>query len=110
MAAMPPSQVRALYPDRTAFVDRHGRGPQSPSALRSLLSETRQRGYATEDGEVTPGFASVAGEVVFGPQRHPAWRHRHHLRDPERVNLEALVDAVSGTARAVSRRLGGVAT
>ncbi len=64
MAALPPSQVRALYPDKGSFVDRHGRGPQSLSALRSVLSETRQRGYATEDGEVTPGFASVAAAVL----------------------------------------------
>ena len=41
MAALPPSQVRALYPDKGSFVDRHGRGPQSLRALRSVLSETR---------------------------------------------------------------------
>ena len=35
LAALPAAQVRALYPDRTAFVDRHGTGPTSPSALRT---------------------------------------------------------------------------
>ena len=109
MAAMPPSQVRALYPDRTAFVDRHGRGPQSPSALRSLLSETRQRGYATEDGEVTPGFASVAA-AVLDHNGTPLGGIAITYETRESVQLEALVDAVSVTARAVSRRLGGVAT
>ena len=39
-------------------------GPQSLKALRSVLSETRRRGYATEDGEVTPGFASIAAAVL----------------------------------------------
>ena len=29
LAALPPAQVRALYPDRGAFVDRHGPGPRS---------------------------------------------------------------------------------
>ena len=29
-----------------------------------LLTETRQRGHAVEDGEVTPGFASVAAPVL----------------------------------------------
>jgi DNA-binding IclR family transcriptional regulator len=63
LAALPPSQVRALYPDKAAFVDRHGLGPASPGALRAVLAETRQRGYAVEEGEVTPGLASVAAAV-----------------------------------------------
>jgi DNA-binding IclR family transcriptional regulator len=29
-----------------------------------VLSETRRRGHATEEGEVTPGFASVAAPVL----------------------------------------------
>ncbi|GAA1934956.1 IclR family transcriptional regulator [Nocardioides marmoribigeumensis] len=64
LAALPAAQVRALYPDRTAFVQRHGNGPASPSALRAVLTETRQRGWAVEDGEVTPGLASVAAAVL----------------------------------------------
>ncbi|HET7193519.1 MAG TPA: helix-turn-helix domain-containing protein, partial [Nocardioides sp.] len=32
LAALPPPQVRALYPDPTAFVDRHGTGAASLSA------------------------------------------------------------------------------
>ena len=59
LSALPAAQVRALYPDSGAFVDRHGTGPRTLSALRSVLSETRRRGYATEEGEVTPGLASV---------------------------------------------------
>src|SRR5918996_5673968 len=34
LAALPPAQVRALYPDQGAFVQRHGTGPTSLSALR----------------------------------------------------------------------------
>jgi DNA-binding IclR family transcriptional regulator len=64
LAALPAAQVRALYPDREAFVDRHGLGPTSLSALRSILSETRRRGYAVEHGEVTPGLASIAAAVL----------------------------------------------
>src|SRR6187200_3209177 len=64
LAQLPAAQVRALLPDRSAFVDRHGSGPRSLGALRSLLAETRQRGYAVEEGEVTPGFSSVAAPVV----------------------------------------------
>src|SRR3954463_16610088 len=54
LAPLPAAQVRALYPDRSSFVDRHGLGPRSLGALRTLLADTRQRGYALEEGEVTP--------------------------------------------------------
>src|SRR4051794_27456486 len=70
LSALPAPQVRALYPDASAFVDRHGTGPGSLSALRAVLSETRRRGHATEDGEVTPGLASVAAPVL-DHNRHP---------------------------------------
>ena len=63
LADLPASQVRALFPDAAAFADRHGTGPRSPSALRRLLVDVRRRGYATEHGEVSPGFASVAAAV-----------------------------------------------
>lgn len=64
LAALPAAQVRALYPDRESFVERHGGGPTSLSALRTVLAETRQRGYATEDGEITAGLASIAAPVL----------------------------------------------
>lgn len=106
LAALPPSQVRALFPDRTAFVDRHGVGPGSLSALRTLLQETRQHGYAAEDGEVTPGFASVAAPVL-DHNGHPVagvaltWETRHA---PEAAEIAG---AVRHTASVLSRRLGG---
>jgi DNA-binding IclR family transcriptional regulator len=106
LAALPESQVRALYPDRDAFVDRHGRGPQSLSALRAVLGETRRRGYAEEDGEVTPGFASVA-VAVLDPNGTPLAGIAATYDSREQVDLAALVAAVSTTARAVTRRLGG---
>src|SRR3954471_8515693 len=58
LAALPPAQVRALYPDATSFVQRHGSGPTSLGQLRALLTDTRQRGFAIEEGEVTPGLSS----------------------------------------------------
>ena len=63
LADLPPAQVRALFPDATAFVERHGAGPQRLSELRRMLLEVRRTGHASEDGEVTPGFASVAAAV-----------------------------------------------
>jgi len=63
LAELSEPEVRALFPDASAFVERHGRGPRSLSELRELLREVRRVGYATEDGEVTLGFTSIASAV-----------------------------------------------
>lgn len=108
LAALPPAQVRALFPDRSAFVERHGVGPASPGALRSVLAETRQRGHAVEDGEVTPGFASVAA-AVRDHSGHPvgavAITFESHI-----ASRAGLVDAALQTATALTHRLGGRVT
>ena len=104
LAQLPASQVRALYPDRSAFVDRHGKGPSSLTALRSVLSETRRRGYAVEDGEVSPGFASVAAAVVDHTGL-PAAGLAVTFSGP--VDLPHLVAEVRRTADVVSARLRG---
>jgi DNA-binding IclR family transcriptional regulator len=108
LAGLPPAQVRALFPSRAAFVDRTGRGPATPTALRRTLAAERRRGWAEEDGEVTPGFASVAAAAL------------DHLGRPV-ASIGATVDAtaVPAAARAalapavrdaadrLTRRLGG---
>jgi DNA-binding IclR family transcriptional regulator len=63
LAGLPAAAVKALFPDASAFVLRHGIGPASYPELRRLLSAAGKAGYATEDGEITPGFASVAAAV-----------------------------------------------
>lgn len=61
LAGLPAAQVWALYPDRSAFASRTSdTGVTSPSRLRAELARTRTRGWAVEDGDVTPDFASVA--------------------------------------------------
>lgn len=108
LAGLPPAQVRALYPDGSAFVERHGTGPGSPSQLRALLSETRQRGHAVEDGEVTPGFASVAA-AVRDHSGHPVGAVAITFENSlERIG--PLVDAVLQTSRTLTQRLGGRVT
>ncbi len=106
LAALPQNQVRALYPDRSAFVDRHGVGPTSPSALRTLLTETRQRGYAMEGGEVTPGFASVAS-VVLDHNGHPVAGLAVTYPSDEVSDLRRVIAATQRTADALTARLGG---
>jgi DNA-binding IclR family transcriptional regulator len=111
LADLPPAQVRALFPDRSAFVERHGTGPASPSALRTVLAETRQRGHATEDGEVTPGFASVAA-AVRDHSGHPvgAVAITYASSDSPSAHSGGLVEAVLQTAAALTHRLGGRVT
>ena len=70
LSALPAAQVRALYPDPSAFVDRHGTGPTHPERPARRAVGDPPRGYATEEGEVTPGLASVAAPVLDHNQ-HP---------------------------------------
>lgn len=74
-------------------------------ALRPVLAETRQRGYALEDGEVTPGFASVAAAVV-DHTGHPAAgvAVTYPVDDPP--DLPATITAVRRTAERLSARIG----
>ncbi|MCW2287289.1 IclR family transcriptional regulator [Leucobacter luti] len=73
LAALPKAQVRALYPDRGAFVQRHDAAAESVidrySKLRSLLDATLTRGYAIERGAVTLGISSIAVPVLD----HRSW-------------------------------------
>lgn len=104
LMALPSSQVRALYPDRAAFVDRRGTGPTTLTGLRTVLSEARQRGFATEDGEVTDGLASVAAPVL-DHNGHPVAAVA--LTFPHGTAADTAAGGVQATARSLSRRLGG---
>lgn len=108
LAALPASQVRALYPDRASFVDRHGTGPSTLSALRALLSETRQRGWASEVGEVTPGLSSVAA-AVLDHNDHPVAGLAITFPSDEVAgpDVDSLAHAVTDAAAMLSRRLRG---
>ena len=101
-------QVRALYP-----APRGVRGPARPGPAHAsarcarVLSETRQRGYATEDGEVTPGLASVAAAVAR-PQRPPGRRGRRDLpRATTHGRRPALATRCAAPRPALTRRIGG---
>jgi DNA-binding IclR family transcriptional regulator len=107
LAALPPAQVRALFPDRAALVERSaGRGPRTPAELRRVLAETRRAGHATEDGYVTPGFASVAAPVL-DHGGHPVAAVA--LTFPARATAPRapLADAVVAAATEVGRRIHG---
>jgi DNA-binding IclR family transcriptional regulator len=107
LAALPSAQVRALYPDSSAFVDRHGIGPRTLSALRAVLSETRRRGHAIEHGEVTPGLASVAAPVLDHNAHPVAGVAVTYPEDDAGPGVERLADDVRRAAAALTTRLGG---
>jgi DNA-binding IclR family transcriptional regulator len=108
LAALPAAQVRALFPQPEAFVTRHEAGPRSLSALRRLLVETRRRGHAVEDGEVTPGFASIA-VAVLDHTRHPVASVAVTIPRPDLGPdlRELVVEEVGRTARAIAARISG---
>ena len=108
LASLPPQQVRALFPSRDAFVQRHVVGPTNLPGLRNVLSRVRRDGFALEEGTVTPDFASVASPVldhvgypVAGiAVTYPAGEVTQDQR-------RALVDEVIRTAADLTRRIGG---
>ncbi len=105
LAALPREQVRALFPDRSAFADRTGRGPQNAGELRELLRRVRHEGFATEDGEVTEGLRSVAVAV----RDHAGWPVAAvAITWPDETDAPQLVALVRDAASELSRRLYGV--
>jgi DNA-binding IclR family transcriptional regulator len=108
LAHLPPAHVRALFPDAGAFVDRHGTGPATLSQLRRVLSRVRTAGYATEDGEVTPGFGSVAA-AVFDHTGHPVAGAAvtFPAEAVDAASRDRLAQRVLRAAAELTRRIGG---
>ena len=108
LAAVPAAQVRALYPNQASLELRDGRGPGSRLELRAILDRVRTDGYATEDGEITPGIASVALAV----RDHAGWPAAAIAVTFARDRFAAaqwpqIAQAVMATAAELSRRIGG---
>ncbi len=108
LAALPGSQVRALFPSAALLADRNGSGPRTLAELRAVLRGVRDRGWAEEDGEITEGLASVAVPVrdhLDYPVAAVALTFRSDLVGAERrAELAAVAE---GAATLISRRLGG---
>ena len=106
LAQLPRAQLRALFPDASAFADGGG-GPSTPTALRRRLTDVRLRGWATEEGTVTPGLSSVA-QVVLDHVGYPAAAIAitYPAAEVDPVAVRRLVDAATTAAGQLSRRLG----
>jgi len=107
LQAVPPAQLRALYPDaKVPLPTRHNVGPTSVRELKTLLQAARQRGFATEHGEITEGLASVAVAVV-DRTGWPVAALAVTAPESDASGVEAaLVERVSQAARELSSRLG----
>ncbi|HET8969655.1 MAG TPA: IclR family transcriptional regulator C-terminal domain-containing protein, partial [Candidatus Nanopelagicales bacterium] len=93
------------YPSAAALVSRtEVPGPTSLAALRALLAGVRRDGVATEHGEVTAGYASVAA-LVLDHAGQPAAAVAVTYADRSQPDLPGLVDAVRRTAGELTRRL-----
>jgi len=106
LAALPREQVRALFPDAAAFADRTGRGPQKPGELRELLRGVRERGWASEDGEVTLGLGSV-GVAVLDRVGWPIAAIAVTFPADGPSDPASFAAAVSPVAAELGRRIGG---
>ena len=100
------SQVRALFSHQAVFVSRQSGGPTSLSGLNSLLAETRQRGYATEEGDVTAGLSSIAVPVV-DPAGLPLAAVAVTYETDTLACLPGVVRRVTSTAETLTHRIGG---
>jgi len=113
LAELPPAQLRALYPDRASFAERHHEGEPDAAdwtygRLKRVLAEVRARGWATEDGEVTTGLASV-GVAVVDHLGWPAAAIAVTFPDDSPDELrERAAEGVREAAATLSRRIGGV--
>jgi DNA-binding IclR family transcriptional regulator len=102
LAALPPEQIRALYPDDSMLAARGG-AITTRRALRDTLRVSRQRTFAIERGDVTEGLSSIAVPIldrVGWPLAALAVTFPDHPGDGE-----SLVPAVRDAAAEIARRL-----
>ncbi len=120
LAHLPAAQVRALFPSVDSFVLRTERGPRTLPELRRGLTEERRRGWSVEDGQVTPGFASVACAVfdhTARPSASISVTFRHACAEEEQAGgapgppcgrtWPELASQVRATAAELTARIGG---
>ncbi|WP_419817683.1 IclR family transcriptional regulator [Glaciibacter flavus] len=109
LAALPATQLRALYPDAAAFTSRRASETWTYARLKAVLAEVRRTGIAEEAGEVTGDLSSL-GAVVLDHVGWPAAAVAVTFAD-DRVtdDTRAAIDAeVRGAAAELSRRIRGV--
>ncbi|MCR2783571.1 MULTISPECIES: IclR family transcriptional regulator [unclassified Microbacterium] len=107
LATLPKSQLRALFPDPSAFTQRTDQQISGYAALGRLMAQVRAHGYATEHGDITPGLASIAVAV----RDHTGWPAASiavtfDAALPEET-VAAIRQQVTASAADLSRRIHG---
>jgi DNA-binding IclR family transcriptional regulator len=105
LAALPPQQLRALYPTRDTFTERHGGGATTLTELRRELAGVRRNGFAQEVGLVSHDFATV-GCVVVDHHGYPLAAVAVTYPRADEPPSRQLIGQVQQTATAIGRRLG----
>lgn len=108
LAALDHAQVRALFPAADALTVRGTSGPRTLRDLDAALRATRERGWAIERDEITPGYASVAAAALDRseqPAAAVALTFRAAVVDD--ATERALGAAVRRGAAALSQRMRG---
>ncbi|MGV8913803.1 MAG: IclR family transcriptional regulator [Rhodoglobus sp.] len=107
LAQLTQQQVRAIFPSRNALTRRQSAGPQTLAELTQLLATTRERGWASEIGDVTADYASV-GAASFDRNGYPSAAIGLTFRtDAVGEHWSELGAATVAAARALTTRLTG---
>lgn len=106
LARLAHEQVRAIYPTRDRLVRRASTGPSTLAELDRILEETRTRGWAVEEGDVTDEYASVAASALDRNLYPTAAVGLTFRRDAEH-DPATLGQATATAASALSARLAG---
>ena len=107
LARLPAAQVRALYPSKRQLTLRTEVGPTSLAELDGVLADTRASGWATELGEITANYASVAAAAVDGNDYPAAAIGLTFRGDAVGKTWGELGAATAETSSALSARLAG---
>lgn len=102
LSTMSAAQLRAAFPTGRELVRRTEVGPRSLVELRPTLAAARRNGYADEDSEVTPGFASIAIPIASAANLAAVavtWQ------TPLEVDLATVVEHLQATADVIAERL-----
>lgn len=106
LARLSREQVRALYPSRDRLVRRASAGPSTLAELDRILDETRERGWAIEEGDVTDDYASVAA-AALDRNGYPTAAIGLTFRRASEHDADALGKATVTAANALTARLAG---
>ena len=108
LAGLARDQVRAIYPSAQSLVTRGGPGPTTIGQLNALLEDTRRRGWAVEDGDITLEYASVAAAVLdhtgYPPRR---WGSPSAAALSTRANGTGWVAPPAAPRRRLTQRIRG---